>query len=52
MTLYLLIVDEDGDVSYSLWKTEASAKSERTYLKNYCSVPMDNMDIVEVDAND
>lgn len=52
MTLYLLIVDDEGDLSYSLWKTEASAKSERAYLKNYCSVPMDKMDIVKVDAND
>jgi len=52
MTLYLLVVEDEGDFSYSLWKTEASAKSERTYLKNYCSVPMDKMTIVEVDAND
>ena len=52
MTLYLLVVDDEGDLSYSLWKTEVSVKSERTYLKNYCSVSIDKMDIVEVYVND
>jgi len=40
MTLYLLVVTEDGEDSYSLWKTEQAAKSERTYLTRCMGISM------------
>lgn len=52
MTLYLLVVEEEGDVSYSLWKTLSSAKCEAKYLKDYQFVDFENITIVEVDTHD
>ena len=54
MTFYLLVVTDDGEDSYSLWKTKASAESERRYIKDKFGISiydMDiSMDILEVDV--
>jgi len=52
MTLYLLVVTEDGEESYSLWKTRASAESERRYLKEKFNSCLYSMDILEVEVYD
>jgi len=52
MTFYLLVVTEDGEKSYSLWKTKSSAESEMRYLKDKFDMSLYSMDILEVEAYD
>ena len=51
MTFYLLVVTENGEDSYSLWKNMSSAKSEMRYLKDKFGLSKD-MDIIPVEAYD
>jgi len=52
MTFYLLVLTEDGEDSYSLWKTMSSAVSEMHYLKSKFGLSLCSMDIIPVDAYD
>jgi len=52
MTAYLLVHTEDGEDSYSLWKTEESAKTERRYLCQRFGYSILCFDIVKLDLLD
>jgi len=52
MTFYLLVVTQDGEDSYSLWKTESSAKSEMRHLRDNFGLSLYSMDIIPIDAYD
>jgi len=52
MTFYLLVVTEDGEDSYSLWKTKQSAEIERRHIKEKCKMSDLSMDIIEIVAYD
>jgi len=52
MTLYLLVLNQDGDMSYSLWKTEQSAKSERKNLTQKYGYSLYAFDIIPIDVYD
>jgi hypothetical protein len=52
MTMFLLILTEDGHDSYSLWKTEQSARLERRHLVTKFGLSIDQFDIIPVDVFD
>lgn len=53
MTFYLLVLTEDGgSVSYSLWKTKESAKFEMSQLMKEFRFTIYNFNLVEIEAYD
>jgi len=51
MIIYLLVLSDDGDDSYSLWASKQSAEGERDYIIKQTGLSMLAFDIIPMEVN-